>query len=538
MLKTKRERLLLFFTSIMFILNAVLVILTTDRNAHVIECAEKGETNRLWGAIMMAVAVVLLEKVSSVVMVVLNQKYVSEGEIWNKKAIMRSLMRRPLPIFRQKDDAYYINLLTNDTAMHRESCLGSYPWICYFVVYGLFSLFMLSRINLLLAGIVLLLSLIPLLSEKILSGYVEQKKKESSEKNKAFMQVLTETVEGYEIIRRDNGASAFEERFNKSARENRRAGAAQIIANAISQETLYTTASILQLVALGVGAFMAADGKFSAALLFAAINYAVALSNSFSNLSYYSINIKSTKPITRRLVKEMEYGEECINNTDGSLCGECANTEGISLSYKNFSFGYGEKKLYENFNAQFNAGGCYAIVGESGSGKSTLIRAMLKYYDDYSGEVRLNGKEVRDLGESEVFSRVAVVDQARWIFNASMYDNITMLSGRPGKGTAEYNGLLRLLKLEGVEKEFEDRKLGDSGEFISGGENQRICLARALRQKKGLIVFDEPTNGLDPENTDIVNDFIFGLSGITRIVITHDWSEEYLSKFDAVIKIA
>ena len=59
-----------------------------------------------------------------------------------------------------------------------------------------------------------------------------------------------------------------------------------------------------------------------------------------------------------------------------------------------------------------------------------------------------------------------------------------------------------------------------------------------MRQKKGLIVFDEPTNGLDPENTDIVNDFIFGLSGITRIVITHDWSEEYLSKFDAVIKIA
>ena len=79
--------------------------------------------------------------------------------------------------------------------------------------------------------------------------------------------------------------------------------------------------------------------------------------------------------------------------------------------------------------------------------------------------------------------------------------------------------------------------LGDFGEKISGGERQRINLARVTRQKKPIVIYDEPTTGLDPENTRLIDQFIFAQTGTTRIVITHDHSPDFLEQFDKVVRL-
>ena len=79
--------------------------------------------------------------------------------------------------------------------------------------------------------------------------------------------------------------------------------------------------------------------------------------------------------------------------------------------------------------------------------------------------------------------------------------------------------------------------MGDFGDNISGGERQRINIARASRSHPAILSFDEPTTGLDPENVALIDQFIFDRKDITRIVITHNWAESYLSRFDQVVKI-
>lgn len=95
----------------------------------------------------------------------------------------------------------------------------------------------------------------------------------------------------------------------------------------------------------------------------------------------------------------------------------------------------------------------------------------------------------------------------------------------------EYTNLAKLAN------QTDNEKIGDFGSKISGGEKQRIALARALLSKPEIIFFDEPTSSLDPENQKLVERMIFNLTNITRIVITHNQEEDFLSQFDEVIRL-
>ncbi len=533
MLTTKKEKQLLVLTCALYVANAIFSIFTTDRIAAVIACAERGEKNSLLMMIAIAVIVVVIEKVSSVGMLIMGQTYLTECDLWNKKHLMRSILRRSIPAFRKKEDGYYTSLLTTDTRMHRGNVLGSYPWIAFFSVYGIMAIVMLVRINIILAAVTLLFSALPMLSEKVLAKYVEKKKDIYSKESAKNLQMIKENLEGFESIKQDGNGEAFEKRYDKIAERFRSAEAASTIAEQLSQEMLYIAASVLRLTALGVGAYFVIQGKFSAAFLYAALEYAIALSNSISNISYYTISIKSTKKITDRLNDEIKM----CTQSDGIIRKSGLPEKASTIVFKNFTFSYDSKQLFNDFSYVFEAGKCYAIMGESGKGKTTLIRALLKYYDDYTGQVLIDDVDIKNLDDSEVFSKVAYVNQERWIVNGSLYDNVTMLSDSPKKDSSEYAELLSNLQLSAFAEKAGERSLGDLGGAVSGGEIQRICMARALRHGRNILILDEPTNGLDPENADIINEFIFGLKGVTRIVVTHNWGNDYLKRFDGIVKL-
>ncbi len=526
---TKREKYLLILTSILRMLNAAVLILSTTSVAKVMECVEIGASDQLLKNILFVILILVLEKITDLGMTAANLCYVSAGDLNIKRNLLKNILWRPLRLFRKKDDAYYINLLTTDVGMYRDSCLESYPWICYFVVYFIFSIIMLGRLSPLLAASTLILSVIPFVADKLIAGVVEKYKNRYSKASEGSMNALKEMVEGYEAIRTGNGRAAFLERSYNKLANTRYAAAKMLFVNALSREALYTSSSILRLVTLIIGAVLVLKGQMRAAMLYAAMNYAAAVSNSFSNFAYYKMAIRSTKQVAQRLKEECEQPCEEVTEERSKIVPK--------LEYESVSFSFENRKLYEDFSCKFEAGKCYAIIGESGSGKSTLTKLFLKYYDDYTGTIRLNGKDIREISEEDIYEQVGIIDQSPWIFNASLYENITMCTGIPKEDTKEYQQLLEALNLTELSKRVGDKPLGDFGDHISGGERQRINLARALKNQVKLMIFDEPTTGLDPENIKIVNDFIFNRKDVTRIVISHDWSEEYWQKFDGVIKI-
>ena len=209
---TKREKYLLILTSILRMLNAAVLILSTTSVAKVMECVEIGASDQLLKNILFVILILVLEKITDLGMTAANLCYVSAGDLNIKRNLLKNILWRPLRLFRKKDDAYYINLLTTDVGMYRDSCLESYPWICYFVVYFIFSIIMLGRLSPLLAASTLILSVIPFVADKLIAGVVEKYKNRYSKASEGSMNALKEMVEGYEAIRTGNGRAAFLER--------------------------------------------------------------------------------------------------------------------------------------------------------------------------------------------------------------------------------------------------------------------------------------------------------------------------------------
>ena len=205
----------------------------------------------------------------------------------------------------------------------------------------------------------------------------------------------------------------------------------------------------------------------------------------------------------------------------------------------NLTFRYmlSDRNSLEQVSLKIKKGKITLIAGPSGSGKTTLIKLLLKYYDNYTGEIYFGNQDIKNATESEILAQISVVNQSAFLFNASLYENITMFGQTSAQDSAAYQALLEELNLTDLAKRVGEKPLGDFGDHISGGERQRICIARAMQKHASVMVFDEPTTGLDPENVKLIQEFIFRQKHITRIVITHDWSKEYLDRFDEVIRV-
>ena len=164
-----------------------------------------------------------------------------------------------------------------------------------------------------------------------------------------------------------------------------------------------------------------------------------------------------------------------------------------------------------------------ALVGESGSGKSTLAKLLVHFYDLDSGQITLGGQDLTDMRIEALNDQISYVSQEQFLFNTSLYENI--LIGRPDATREEVLEAARRAQCDEFLARFPqgiDTPAGDGGKMLSGGERQRISLARALLKDAPVIVLDEATAFIDPENEEKMNAAISEvIKGKTVLVIAH-----------------
>ncbi len=173
------------------------------------------------------------------------------------------------------------------------------------------------------------------------------------------------------------------------------------------------------------------------------------------------------------------------------------------VSFKNVHFGYGEKEVLHGISLELKQGTTTALVGESGSGKSTLAKLLVHYYDIEQGSITIGGQDITDMSLKALNDQVAYVSQEQFLFNTSLYENI--LIGKPDATRDEVLDAAHRAQcdefLERLPKGIETLA-GDGGKQLSGGERQRISLARAILKNAPIIVLDEATAFMDPENEE------------------------------------
>ena len=205
---------------------------------------------------------------------------------------------------------------------------------------------------------------------------------------------------------------------------------------------------------------------------------------------------------------------------------------GIELDGVTFGYEAGSDVL-RGVSYAFEAGKAYAVAGASGSGKSTLLSLLMGAHAGYAGEIRYDGRQLRGISGESIYDAVTLIQQSVFVFNASIRDNITMFRDFPDADVE------RAIKLSGlsalIAERGEDYLCGENGSGLSGGEKQRIAIARSLLRKAQVLLCDEVTAALDRQTADQVTDAILSLDGMTRIAVTHALDARQLRRFDAVI---
>ncbi len=282
---------------------------------------------------------------------------------------------------------------------------------------------------------------------------------------------------------------------------------------------LVTCGSLIIWIIGGNSAISGGDGAISVGLLVSFVSYATMFYgpvNFFANLSdSFQAALASTERILDILEaepEEMEGEKDPLPKIRGKI------------EFKNVNFAFEKtKKVLNNVNLTINEGDVVGIVGTTGSGKSTLINLLLRYYDNYDGEILVDGQNIRNVDIHEYRSKIGYVQQEPMMFSDTIFNNIAY--GVPTASVEEVIHAADVANAHGFIAKLPDAYdtvLGERGVGVSGGERQRISIARAVLKNPSILVFDEATAAVDSETESLIQGAIDNLvQGRTTLMIAH-----------------
>lgn len=218
---------------------------------------------------------------------------------------------------------------------------------------------------------------------------------------------------------------------------------------------------------------------------------------------------------------EQVFSEQELNNSGSEHIP--AEPDEPEIEFRDVSFAYGDKDVIHNISFSVRRNKMCALVGPSGCGKSTLANLLARFWDVKSGEVLIRGKDIRSIPLSELMNNISMVFQRVYLFNDTIYNNISM--GRPDATKEEVVEAAKkarcydfIMQLPGGF----DTMVGEGGESLSGGEKQRISIARCILKDAPIVILDEATASVDADNEKYIQEAISELcNGKTLLVIAH-----------------
>ena len=197
--------------------------------------------------------------------------------------------------------------------------------------------------------------------------------------------------------------------------------------------------------------------------------------------------------------------------------------ENYNITFENVSFGYTDKKIINDLSFSLEENKSYALVGSSGSGKSTIVKLISGFYKVDSGVIKIGNRSISSYSEEALINNIAFVFQNVKLFKTSIYDNVKI-----GKADASYEEVMTAMNLAGCNSildkfsEREQTQIGTKGVYLSGGEKQRIAIARAILKDAKIIIMDEASAAVDPENEyELQRAFSNLIKDKTVIMIAH-----------------
>lgn len=444
-----------------------------------------------------------------------------------KDFAFKKLIGKSISSFRDESAAGYLSALTNDAASIETNYLAQMLAMITKAVTFIGALLLMCRYSLLMTAIAAGLTVLPLIASLLTGNRLQTVESRVSERNGEFTAALSDCLAGFTVVK---NFKAEREIFRLFAQSNK----------ALEHEK-FTGRRIKTL----VGMIGAVTGIFAQLGVFIAGVYLSMKGGSmtpgavvlFVNLMNFIISpiaelpgLLACRKAALVLVDKLAAALERSSSREGS---ETLNRLEHGIRLENVSFAYEPgKTVLHGINAEFEAGRAYALVGGSGSGKSTLLNLLMAAETNYSGHILADGIELSDISTESLYGTMAAIQQNVFVFNASIKDNVSMFRDFPKTEMDEAIARAHLGAL--IRERGEDYLCGENGSGLSGGEKQRISIARSLLKKSSVLLADEVTAALDAQTAHRVSSDILDLQGITRIVVTHTLEESLLRRYDKI----
>lgn len=444
-----------------------------------------------------------------------------------KDFAFKKLIGKSISSFRDESAAGYLSALTNDAASIETNYLAQMLAMITKAVTFIGALLLMCRYSLLMTAIAAGLTVLPLIASLLAGNRLQAVESRVSERNGEFTAALSDCLAGFTVVK---NFKAEREIFRLFAQSNK----------ALEHEK-FTGRRIKTL----VGMIGAVTGIFAQLGVFIAGVYLSMKGGSmtpgavvlFVNLMNFIISpiaelpgLLACRKAALGLVDKLAAALERSSSREGS---ETLNRLEHGIRLENVSFAYEPgKTVLHGINAEFEAGRAYALVGGSGSGKSTLLNLLMAAETNYSGHILADGIELSDISTESLYGTMAAIQQNVFVFNASIKDNVSMFRDFPKTEMDEAIARAHLGAL--IRERGEDYLCGENGSGLSGGEKQRISIARSLLKKSSVLLADEVTAALDVQTAHRVSSDILDLQGITRIVVTHTLEESLLRRYDKI----
>lgn len=510
-----------------------------------IDYATNGTIEKLHLYLIGTIAYLVISFLVNIVTTRVREKAGAQAVFSLREALMKKILTMSTSEYASRNSGSYVAFLTKNVEKLEESYFWTifriYPSFLQLIV----SVIWLSVMDWRLSLFVLFTGLIQLIVPKFTVKPVAEAERDYIEKSENYTISLKEIFSAFDLIKSYNLQEKIEILHRNANTGYKKASFKDMCMNGFMGSLGDLLSNITYIGVFFLGAVLVLLGFFKISVIIAASQLVVFIVYPLSNLTHYITSLLASKAVIKELdeILNMEEKDSYFKDMEAKISFE------DSISFENMSFCYPQDggdddenrsafPALKNINLTIKKGEKVLIVGESGSGKSTLLSLLYKKFTGYEGLIKIDGTDIRKIPDAAYFKLVSVVHQSPFIFDDTIKNNIALynedISDERINEACKKAGLQRFI--ESLPLGLETR-IGEGASKISGGEKQRIAIARALVKDSPILLMDEATSALDKETSAEIENTVLSQKDLTCIIISHHVSEGLRARADKIVTV-
>ena len=462
-----------------------------------------------------------------------------------KRDIFTALMNRSVADFDAGNSAEYMNELSNNLNQFENVYWGNHLHLFECLMSFIAAAAICISLQPLLLVLMLFLALLSMGVTRLTTSPLEKSMEGFAKNAEAYTGEIRDDFAGFRLIRSYGILPLILRKHDNKNRAMETANRQNINCRMVCAYAGNFVGLLSTVLVMAMASYFSLKGMFSAGMVIAFGHLIGQIISPIESMPSIVANFRASRLLEKRFrhllgenITSRNLLIQTLSTKDADIPKANGFREEIILDKLSFRYETLSREVLRNLSFRFRTGKHYAVIGKSGCGKSTLLSLLLGYYPNYSGSIRYDGVELRELTREYLGNTVAYVSQDTFLFQDTIQNNITLYheeyTPQEIEAALEQAGLKELVDSlpEGLSAMVEE-----NGKNFSGGEKQRLSLARALLRKSRVLLLDEFTANLDKETAEKIEEQVMGLKDCLIITVTHRLTPDMLSRYDGILDL-